>query len=298
MLYLTLYFLLTDLVHWFNHLFHFLPETMTPLVFHRIQVISGYALTFLLLLVGYVHFTHPVVVEKNIVIHKSGGKYRDLKVVACSDWHLGVAVDKARLKQYVRLINDQKPDLILIAGDMIDNNARPLNEEKMDEEIRQLQAPLGVYFCLGNHEYLSGIETSLQFLQKTGMTVLIDSSVAVNDSFWIIGRNDLQAKKRLSLKQLVAQTNPGQPLFLLDHEPYHLEEAEQNGIDLQLSGHTHNGQMWPLNHIVNRLFELGHGYKQKGNTHIYVSSGLALWGPPFRIGTQSELVIFNIHFED
>jgi predicted MPP superfamily phosphohydrolase len=129
------------------------------------------------------------------------------------------------------------------------------------------------------------------------MTLLIDSVAQIDDSFWIIGRDDKQGNSfRKSLEELVIQTNPSQALFLLDHEPYDLSQAEKNGIDLQLSGHTHYGQLWPINRIVDYIFEVGYGYKQKGNTHIYVSSGLGLWGPPFRIGTQSELVVFNIHF--
>jgi predicted MPP superfamily phosphohydrolase len=294
-----LFLLATDVIHLGNHFFRFLPATITPVRFHQIQVISGYVLTFLVLLFGYIHFTHPSLTEKDLVIHKSGGKYSELKVVAFSDLHLGISIDKERLKKYVRFINEQQPDIILVAGDIVDNNPRPLFEEKMDEELRQLQAPLGVYFCPGNHEYISGIDGSLAFLKKTNMTLLIDSVVSVDDSFWIIGRNDLQGnKKRMPLDRLVAQTNEQQPLFLLDHEPYHLEDAEKNGIDLQFSGHTHQGQLWPLNHLVNKLYEVGYGYKKKGNTHIFVSSGLALWGPEFRIGTQSELVVFNIHFEN
>jgi predicted MPP superfamily phosphohydrolase len=297
MLYIVFYFAITDLIYLLNRLLHFLPKTITTRKFRHIQTISGYGIVFLILSVGYYNFKHPAVVEKEIVIHKKGGKYKDLKIVAFSDIHLGVAIDKKKLQKYIQLINNQKPDIILIAGDMVDNNLLPLNEEKMYEDINQLEAPLGIYFCLGNHEYLSGIEPSLEFLKKTKMTLLIDSVAQVDDSFWIIGRNDKQGGYRNPLKKLVKQTNVSQPLILLDHEPYFLEEAENNGIDLQISGHTHEGQLWPLNHLVNKIYEVGYGYIQKGNSHIYVTSGLALWGPPFRVGTQSELVVLNVLFE-
>jgi predicted MPP superfamily phosphohydrolase len=297
MLYLTFWFLGTGLIWLLNRFFHFIPKTITPTVFRRIQVISGYIIVAIVLHFGYQKFTHPTLVEKEITIQKSGGKHKDLKVAVFSDMHIGIAIDKKKLQKYVQFINDQHPDLILFAGDMVDNNVLPLNTEKMQEEINLLQAPLGVYMCLGNHEYLSGIEPSLEFLRKTKITLLIDSVAQVDDSFRIIGRDDKQGNPfRKSLKELVAQTDVSQPLFLLDHEPYFLEEAEKNGIDLQISGHTHHGQVWPMNRIVDKVYEVGHGYKQKGNTHVYVSSGLGLWGPPFRIGTQSELVVFNIHF--
>ncbi|MDL2224104.1 metallophosphoesterase [Bacteroidales bacterium OttesenSCG-928-M06] len=296
MLYITIYFLLTDFIYWLNRFLHFIPQNITSRLFYRAQVFSGYIIIFIILFVGHQKFTHPVAVEKEIFIDKPGTNFKELKVVAFSDIHLGITIDKEKLKKYVRLINEQEPDIILIAGDMIDNNTRPLMEEKMYEEINRLQAPLGIYLCLGNHEYLSGIEQSLEFLKKTNVILLRDKALQIDDSFWVIGRDDRFNENRLSLDELVAKTDPSQPLFLLDHQPYHLEVAEENGIDLQFSGHTHNGQLWPLNLIVDRIYEVGHGYKEKGNTHIYISSGLALWGPEYRIGTQSELVVFNIRF--
>ena len=125
--------------------------------------------------------------------------------------------------------------------------------------------------------------------------MLIDDAVQVDNSFWVIGRND-RSQKRKMLPELIAHTDTTQPLILLDHQPYLLRDAEKNGIDLQISGHTHNGQVWPINLLVKRIFEVGYGYKQKGNTHIYTTSGLALWGAPARIGTQSEMVVFNLQF--
>jgi predicted MPP superfamily phosphohydrolase len=296
MLYMTLYFLITGLIYRLIHLFHIVPQTVISTRLRRIQVISGYTIVLIILIFGYQKFTHPSIVEKEIVIPKPGGKYKELKIVALSDVHLGVAIDKTKLQKYVQLINNQNPDLILIAGDIIDNNVLPLNEERMQEEINQLQAPLGVYFCLGNHEYLSNIESCMKFLRKTDMTLLIDSVAQIEDSFWIIGRNDKEGGFRKPLNELVAQTNPLQPLLLLDHQPYCPEEAVKEGIDLQFSGHTHDGQLWPLNLIAKKIYEVSHGYKKMGNTQLYVSSGLGLWGPPYRVGTQSELVIFNIRF--
>jgi predicted MPP superfamily phosphohydrolase len=298
MLYISLYFLLTDTIRWLDHCFHFLPQTITPAIFHQIRVISGYSLLIIALSIGYYRFSHPVVIEKEITINKSGGKYSSLKVVAFSDLHLGAGIGKKKLQKYVQLINSQKPDLILIAGDMIDNSVFLLHKERMYEEINQLEAPLGIYSCLGNHEYISGISRSLEFFNKTKIQLLIDSVVSIDDSFQIIGRDDQSSNNRLSLNQLMEKADPQKALFLLDHQPYHLEEAEKNGIDFQLSGHTHNGQLFPLNYIVDKLYELGHGYLKKNNTHLIVTSGLGLWGPPYRIGTQSELIVLSIRFKD
>lgn len=298
MLYLSLFFLITDLIHVLDHYFHFLPQSIYPKIFHQIQVIAGYAIVAVILGVGHYKFNHPTVVEKEIVIHKNGGKQKELRVVAFSDLHLGITVNKARLKKYVELINQQNPDVILISGDLVDNSLRILNEENLNEELNQLKAPLGIYFCLGNHEYISGINECLDFFDKTQIQVLVDEATLVDNRFWVIGRNDLSAQQRLPLCDLVAMTDSEQALFLLDHQPYHLEEAEANGIDFQFSGHTHHGQLWPFSLLTKKIYEVPHGYKKKGHTHIYVSSGLALWGPEFRVGTQSEMLVLTVRFEE
>lgn len=295
-LYLFAFFLLTDFIHLMNRLIHFLPPAITNR-YRKIQVVSGYILVLCIAVYGYYQFRHPQIVEQKIEIAKQAGGYKHLKIVGISDLHLGVAIDKSYLEQYIRIINDQHPDLVMIGGDLIDNNVLPLEKERMWESFNELQAPLGVYYCLGNHDYMVGIESSMKFLQKTNLHLLIDSCVIINKSIQIIGRDDWQGNiHRKSLKELVKDTDSALPIFLLDHEPFHLEEAEANGIDLQFSGHTHEGQIFPGNLIVNRVYELAYGYKQKGNTHYYVSSGLGLWGPPFRIGTHSEVVVFDIEF--
>lgn len=292
MLYLFLFFLFTDLGWGLGRLFGLFKE---PRNFLKIQVSAGYILTAGLMIYGHYRFTHPKVSEQEIVIHKSAGNYKELKVVGLSDLHLGVNIDKNQLQRFVHLVNIQNPDLILIAGDIVDNNALPLMREKMWEEFKQMHAPLGIYACLGNHEYLSGIESSMNFLRKTNIRLLIDSAALIDNNFWLIGRDDIQGNpKRKSLSDLIAATNTISPLLLLDHEPVNLDDAEQNGIDLQFSGHTHHGQIWPVSLLVKQMYEVAYGYTLKGNTHYYVTSGIGLWGPLVRIGTDSEIVIFKI----
>jgi len=297
MLYLLLFFILTDLPYFFNRFFHYLSPTIAER-YRKIQVLSGYVLVLCVIIYGNYQFRRPLVVEQKIEIAKEAGEYKHLKIVGVSDLHLGVAVDKKRLEQYVRLINGQHPDLIFIAGDLIDNNALPLEKERMWETLNELQAPLGAYYCLGNHDYMSGIESCMNFLHKTDLHVLVDSTVVINNSIRIAGRDDKHGNpNRKTLSELVKDTDASLPLLLLDHEPFHLDEAEENGIDLQFSGHTHQGQIFPGNLLINLMYELPHGYKQKGNTHYYVSSGLGLWGPPLRIGTRSEVVVLDIDFK-
>jgi len=296
MLYILMFFLIADIIYLLIRFIKFLPAKIKD-NYRKIQVYSTYIFVICLAIYGYYQYMNPKIVEKNIHINKKAGEYKQLKVVGVSDFHLGVANDNKRLEKFVKLINEQNPDLIIYAGDLVDNNVLPLEKERMWETINKLEAPLGAYFCLGNHEYLSGGEKSLDFLQKTNFNLLIDNSVLVNESIQIIGRDDFQMRRnRKSLKELVNDVDATLPVILLDHEPFNLNEAEENGIDLQFSGHTHNGQIFPGNLIVKQIFELPYGYLKKGNTHFYVSSGLGLWGPPFRIGTQSEVVVFNIEF--
>lgn len=294
--YFLMLYLVTDLIFLSNKLFHFLPEKWVS-GYRFLQVVFSSLTVLILLIVGYVRFNHPAVEEINIKIDKQAGSRKELRVVGISDIHLGLSVDKARLSRYVDKINSLQPDMIIIAGDIIDNSVRVLNAEHLEDELNRLKAPLGVYSCLGNHEYISGVEESLAFLKKTNIRLLIDEVKLIDNSLYVAGRDDRMNPRRMPLDSLLKDVNPSLPIILLDHQPYFLEQAESNGVDLQFSGHTHNGQLWPGNLIVEKIYEVGYGYKQKGNTHVYVSSGLALWGPMFRIGTQSEAVVFNIRFQ-
>ncbi|HEX3009815.1 MAG TPA: metallophosphoesterase, partial [Bacteroidales bacterium] len=190
----------------------------------------------------------------------------------------------------VSLINQYNPDVILIAGDLFDRNLHTIERQGMESELRKLKARYGVYAVLGNHEYFGNVNKAGEIIARSGITLLKDSVVIIDNKFVLIGRDDYTNRRRKPLQQLIANVDKNLPKILLDHQPVHLNEAQENNIDLQISGHTHNGQIFPINRIVSKIYELGYGYKQKGNTHFYVSSGLGLWGAPLRLGTQSEIV--------
>jgi predicted MPP superfamily phosphohydrolase len=151
-----------------------------------------------------------------------------------------------------------------------------------------------VYASPGNHEYIAGISKSLAFLKEAGVTVLRDSVALINNAVYVAGRDDRTNAARKSVKELTDTLDKSKLLILLDHQPYQLEQAEKNGIDLQISGHTHHGQIIPLSWITEMIYEKAHGYLKKGDSHIYVSSGLGLWGGKFRIGTRSEYVVIDL----
>jgi predicted MPP superfamily phosphohydrolase len=252
-------------------------------------------LTIIILSIGYIHYRNPNTRVFNIHINKfNAGLQKPLKIVAVSDIHLGYGTGKASLKKYVQMINAQHPDLILIGGDLVDRTVVPLYSENMLEELNQLNAPLGIYMVPGNHEYYAGIQKCIEYVKHTGIQLLMDSVVTLPNGIQLIGRDDKSNPRRKSLKQLRALTDPSKPTILIDHQPYRLEETEKEGIDLQFSGHTHEGQVWPLSLATDKIFDQSYGYRKWGDSQVYVSSGFSLWGPPFRIGTDSEMIVFMI----
>lgn len=227
---------------------------------------------------------------------------KELRIAAASDLHLGTVVGNRHLARLVRHMRRLKPDLILLPGDVLDDSIEPFIRENMADVLKGLQAPLGVYACLGNHEYIGGhIEEYIGRMRAIGIEVLTDKTVLVADSFYVVGRKDKAAERfrqdgRLALEELLAGSDRSLPVILLDHQPYGFGAAAEAGVDLMLSGHTHRGQMAPNHWITRRLFELDWGYMRKGAMHALVSSGYGFWGPPIRIGSRSEILSVRLRF--
>ena len=279
--YLMMTFLLLDL----GRLLHIVPRTM---LHDNLPTSIGIAVLMSALFVcAGIHYRHKQRVA--IDLDSNGRIGQPLTLVMASDLHIGYHNRRSDLARWVDLINAEKPDLVLIAGDIIDYSFRPVIEEDMAAEFRRIKAP--VYACLGNHEYIAGEPDAEKFYSNAGINLLIDTAVTLND-ITIIGRDDRSNRNRKKLDDF--NINDSNYTILLDHQPYHLEEAEQCGIDFQLSGHTHRGQVWPLSWITDMLYECSWGSHQRGTTSYYVSSGLGIWGAKYRIGTQSEYVVAKI----
>ncbi|MCC8186673.1 MAG: metallophosphoesterase [Bacteroides sp.] len=252
----------------------------------------------LIMCAGYVRYLHKDRVELELRSYRAGEAGRWIRIVAVSDLHLGYGIGPVELQGWVRKINAEKPDVILIAGDVIDNSVVPLYTRNMAEVMRQLDARYGVYACLGNHEHISHESASEKWLAEAGVQVLRDSATLVDSLFYVVGREDRTNPRRSSVAGLVNGLDPAFPVILLDHQPYHLEEATAAGVDLQISGHTHRGQVWPINWITDRIYEVSHGYLKKEHTDFYVSSGIGIWGGKFRIGSRSEYVVIRLLVPD
>ena len=283
MFYLLMAFLLLDL----GRLVHLVPAAWLKDNGVTSIVLTGIMLTTFI--AGNIHYHNKQRQEISLTTDKP--LERPLKIVMLSDLHAGFHNRRAEVGRWVDMINAEHADLILIAGDLIDGNVRPLLEEGTAEELNRFNAP--ALACLGNHEYITGIDKSLDLLGKTGIRILRDSTVDIG-GVTIVGRDDRSNHRRKSVSDLLQGIQQDHYVIMLDHQPYHLEEAEENGVDLQLSGHTHRGQVWPLNWVTHAMYECDYGQWRRGKTDYYVSSGMGLWGGKFRIGTDSEYAVITV----
>lgn len=278
-LYMTLAVLLMDVAH---------------LIFPTFKYGVWYALSFTLLLLGYGYLNYRNPRIETIEIFSEKLACDSLRVVAISDVHLGHGTTRQMLERYVEMINSLNADVVLIVGDLIDNSIHPVRQSAMNEALAKIDAPRGVYLSLGNHEYISGVDECIDYLRSTPIVVLRDGVVELDTGVAIIGRDDRTNRRRATTQELVQRVSDGRFTILLDHQPYDIAESERLGVDLHLSGHTHRGQVWPLNWLTDALYDQSHGQRRWGTTTAYVMQGLSLWGPPFRIGTNSEIVVVDI----
>lgn len=283
LLYLFMAFLLLDIGRWV----HLVPATFLKNSWSGTLAVTAFM--FIIFLYGNIHYHQKV--RQPLMLTTGKTLSRKMKVVMLSDLHLGYHNRRSEFAKWVDKINEEKADVILVAGDIIDKNIQPLEEQEMHQEFLRLNAP--VVACLGNHEYYGGESNALLFYKKADITLLRDSVTTVGD-LCIIGRDDRSNPKRKALSELMKGVDRTKYLVVLDHQPIQLEEAEQNGIDFQLSGHTHHGQVWPISWITESIYECAFGEWQRGSTRYYVTSGIGIWGGKFRIGTRSEYVVAEI----
>lgn len=294
-IYLGILFFIVDFFRIINFFFfHFSPSIIQS--FRLWSMIAGIFIIAIALVIGNYNFNRPKLTTINVESNKPL-KNKEIKIVAASDIHLGSYINSQKLKKYVSLINAQHPDIVLFVGDIADRNITSLIKQKMNKELLKINAPMGVFGVSGNHEYYAHDRyENYKYYEKCGIQMLIDKSVMIDSSFYIVGRDDQMNRERMELADMMRNFNKNLPVILLDHQPFHLSDAENNNVDLQLSGHTHNGQFFPGNLFVKNMYKLGYGYMKEGNTSYYVSSGLGIWGPEYRIGTKSEIVVINFKY--
>ncbi|SHK20340.1 hypothetical protein SAMN02745227_01772 [Anaerobranca californiensis DSM 14826] len=304
MFYLLIIFFLLDFIILLLKLGGIVDKSVIDTYWYlKLTGIISFLLIAVVLIYGTIMAKYPRVVEYDITLPKGKGQLSELTAVLVSDIHLGKIIDNQRLTKMVNLIKEIDPDIILIAGDIVDEDVGPFTREKMYETFGILNPPYGIFACLGNHDYIGGqVEEVKSYLKKSGVQVLIDQYVKIQESFYIAGRQDrtgarISGPPRKPLNQWLIGIDEGIPVILLDHQPNDLEEAANFGVSLLLAGHTHRGQMYPNHFITSLIYENDYGYSKKEKMHIIVSSGYGTWGPPIRIGTRGEIVKINIKFD-
>lgn len=303
MVYFLLIVIAIDLFRLINHYVPLIPAGLRQNL-QQLKIAVGIAaiiVVSIVLIIGRWNATHPQIKNLEIDIHKKANA-KAITIAFASDIHLGSLVGQRQLKQLVEIIEVKQPDLILFGGDLLDEDLLPVIRRNLGQCLEELRAPLGKFTVTGNHEFIGGVDNAVQYLENHGITVLRDSSIQLSNGIWILGRDDRDGKRfsggesRQALNELISEVNSKQPLILLDHQPVNLSESIVNGIDLQLSGHTHHGQLWPLNYITSKLFQISRGYKLIERTHFLVSSGFGTWGPPIRLASRSEIYFIKVNF--
>lgn len=254
----------------------------------------------------------------NININKENIFNNSLKVALISDIHLGYNTKPKTMERITKIVNSNKPDIILIAGDIFDNSYDSIdNVKQIQKTITNLKSKYGKYAVYGNHDVEEKIICGFSiksnnkvsrdkrmdmFLKESGVRILEDESTLINNSFYIIGRKDASRSddgknRRESIEQLLSNINLDKPIILLEHQPIELEEISNTGVDLLLAGHTHGGQFFPISIGTHIKWENPYGYIKKNKMHSIVTSGVGVYGPSIRIGSNSEVCIINITFK-
>lgn len=286
--------------------------------------VAGAICVLLILLLsacGIFHAKYIKTTSYDVIINKTIPERTSMKVVLLADTHFGYNAGVLHARELVRKINKQKPDLVCIAGDIFDNEYDAIrNPEKLEKTLRGIKSTYGVYACWGNHdlneEILAGFTFKhkdgdlsdikdprmKKFLKDSNIHILEDESVLINDQFYVIGRKDASLTEKIhetrkAPAQLTEKLDRDKPIIMIDHQPKELQKLADAGVDLDLCGHTHNGQTFPGNFTIKLMWENPCGLLSKDNMTNITTSGAGVWGPAMRIGTDSEICSINIQLK-
>lgn len=263
----------------------------TPFMVKAAGVVSA-----TLLVAGYVNATDTDDRHYEIYTEKLP-KGESHRIVLTSDLHTGYAITAKDMERLANEVNRVSPEVVIVAGDLIDGDLLPEREERPLDNLAQIKAPRGIVAVMGNHEYMDDAAEAESILRSTkGLTLLRDETL---DLGWarIIGRDDATRDKRYDTpRKTIAEYDVPDSLFsiIVDHQPWQVNEADSADTDLYLAGHTHAGQIWPMSIVTHYLYDIDYGYACFGHTQAIVTSGFGTWGPRMRIGTQSEIVVIDI----
>ncbi|MFD5021391.1 metallophosphoesterase [Paenibacillus sp. NPDC058367] len=300
--YLFLLLLLSDVILLISKWIKIIPSPAPKrVIFHTRSVV-------LILVIGLVSYgiynanqikevTYPIQIHKSTSLDH-------LNIVLISDLHLGYVNDVKFIEDVVDRINNMQPDIVLMSGDIFNGNYYALsNPSKGIELLNTIQSTYGVYACLGNHDAGRSYDEIVNFIDKSNIKLLNDEHVVIDNQFVVVGRRDSspigdQGHARAVTSEVMSSINTTMPVIVMDHQPTNMIEYGDD-VDLILSGHTHQGQVFPANLITNAMFTVDYGHYQKNldSPQVIVTSGVGTWGPPLRIGTNSEIAQIKVDFK-
>lgn len=296
-LYLFLLVLLFDFLLLLNLLFRIvLPEIKKSFKFRFYTFSAMILLSVAVVIGGAINLNTIRISMYKISLPKKNSQIEKLRVAFVADFHILQSTKLSYVERFVEKVNELKPDVMLFGGDIVEGDGENETSEAIEAAFRNIQTKYGAFGVVGNHEFYGGQEYST-FFMKSGITMLYDTVINVDNSFYIGGRYDERLKNRKTIEQIMETFTAELPVIFLDHRPTQLKEVGQTKVDVQFSGHTHNGQLFPINFIIQQMYELSWGYRKIGNTHFFVTSGLRLWGPPVKTAGKSEIILVDFLFE-
>jgi len=264
--------------------------------FRRARLSAYLVLPVVIVLFGIWNFNHLRIKAYSIEVPRKSSALTELKIAFAADFHLGDRTSAGFMEAFVAKVNALEPDIVLIGGDVLEGDRREKDLARYESQFRRLRSKYGVFGVPGNHERYAGGRDD--FFNKAGIRLLRDETVTIDGAFILAGRNDARSRNRTPLAELLKGNPDDLPVILLDHRPTDLENAARSGVAVQLSGHTHHGQLFPVNFITAHRYELSWGYKKKNQTHVFVTSGVQLWGPPVRTAGASEILSIRVAFRE
>jgi predicted MPP superfamily phosphohydrolase len=295
-LYLFLSVLVFDIFLLINFIFKIVP--VAKLGTTRFKVASLSAILLLstgVVVAGIINFNTIRTSEYHVEIPGKSSRISHLKIAFAADFHLKEGTNLSFVERFVKKIEDINPDLMVFGGDIVEGDRDDGDMLVFENLLKAIKPKYGVFTILGNHEYYGGQEKG-SFFDRAGMTVLCDTILSIDGSFDLGGRYDSHFRARKSIDDFMRNYSDSLPMILVDHRPTEITQVSKTKTDIQLSGHTHNGQMFPINLITRSVYELSWGYRKVGNTHFFVTSGIRLWGPPVRTAGKSEIMVIDVSF--
>ena len=295
-LYLFLLVLMTDLLLLINLVLKIIPRDRIRQRSLRSKVfLAIICLSATVVIAGIINFNTIRTSEYRISVPARSSEISRLRIAFVSDFHLGESTPVKFVERFVKEIGIIKPDLMLYGGDIAEGGSEDEKMKRFENLLSSISTTYGAYGVLGNHEHYASQDKGT-FFSKAGIEILRDTLLVIDNSFTLAGRNDSHVRNRKSVEEIMRSAPDSLPVILLDHRPTEIEQVSRTNADIQISGHTHKGQLFPINLITNKVYLLHYGYRKFGNTHFFVSSGIRLWGPPVRTTGKSEILVIDVTF--